>query len=92
MKILIDEIDRLIDDRFMPKKCMRRGRSRCQCGHHDGVHQKESDRSRGTGKCYGGHRQCICLKFVPYDYKKEADKLRDKLREFAFAVRRLDGG
>lgn len=94
MAELLDRIDALIDEAdILPRKCLLKGRSRCQCGHHDGVHEKETPTSRGTGKCYGGRRDkpCPCPKWTPYDNYKEVKAMRDKLRKFAFEVRRLDG-
>ncbi len=64
-------------------------RSRCQCQHTSLVHERISDDVREPrGNCRGGHGRCDCRMFVPYDYQKEIDARREKLRAFAFALLR----
>lgn len=92
-RVRLVDIDRLIDERFMPKRCQFRRRGRCQCGHVDLIHGPGIGGSH-AGRCHGrgpySRGACPCVKFTPYDYSKEQAKQRDKLRAFAFDVLRLD--
>ncbi len=102
-RVRLSLIDAIIERDFMPKKCLRR-RGRCQCGHTSMIHESIRPRPRypvadqlgacmGRGPSHGRGAEprgrCDCDRFVPYDYKKEQDALRKKLRRFAFEVLRL---
>jgi hypothetical protein len=91
LKVRLSDIDSLIDSHLMTRKCTDiRHRSRCECGHHDGVHERVFGGAR-HGRCHGGsrNRPCQCPRFVPYSYQKEQARLRNRYRAFAFDLLRM---
>lgn len=92
MSEVLAAIDRLIDERLMPKRC-RVSRGSCECGHIDMIHEKitkEPGEYRFRGLCRG--RGCPCTWFTPKDYTREHEAMRRKYRAFALELLRELGG
>lgn len=93
-RVRLSKVDAMIDNLFMPKRCLPNLRGSCECGHIHSAHEGHEWRlAGGGGRCrgilkHGGRRRCPCEKFVPKSYEKEQLAFRDKLRKFAFQILR----